>query len=158
MGLAPVIFDASFFSSMGREQSESTLQLLALSLTLTNCDFIARHPGIPTLYQSSVRYERRRAWKSIPVTFQSKRADCKSLACWLAADYTVHPFYTPWRENTLDKGYPPWSVSLPGFAETTLWALPEFSRQERGQNVLYHVRTRLCNGTLLDPSKVLGMR
>lgn len=91
---------------------------------------------IPPLYASGVRYARDgigyERWKSIPVAMRDGTGDCKVLAAWRVAELRV---------SEVDRGATPLVVEAGG----------PYSRQ-------WHVVVRRSDGSIEDPSLVLGMR
>ena len=118
-------------------RSERALGYYLWLLYQLNVDFLREYPDCAGLYESGVIYRAERPsftmpeqWRMIPKVIEVGYGDCEDLACWLAAEYTVQ------------KGIP---------------AKPVWTRQDVGREVVYHIRVRLRDGRILDPSKVLGM-
>lgn len=92
-----------------------------------------RSGRFPGLYSSGVRYRRepretREEWLTIPSVLSSGYGDCEDLACWRAAELCV-------------SGEDP-------------WARPMLRPSASG----WHVVVLRGDGSVEDPSRVLGMR
>jgi len=118
----------------------SGLYIALAMLTSANRFFLRANPGFPSIYDSGVRYLRdaehgsqaspdNELWLTIPDAVRYGGADCKVLAAWRAAEL-------------LEQG----ELAAPFLIEP-----PPGSR-------LWHVVVRREDGTLEDPSKILGMK
>lgn len=126
-----------FLDEADRERSERAMHFLLHALVCIDIEYIKRyHP--PRLYRSGVRYDNERAgkkqWQDIGETLRLGKGDCKDLACWLVAEHRVQglrsrPFIR-YRTKSLGNGR-------------------RFS--------LYHILVQRPDGTIEDPSRVLGM-
>jgi len=123
--------------------SEKALKLMLAGLMLIDEEEIRQFPGLPPLYKSGVRYQEqvgREDWQDALTTYKLQAGDCKCLACWRAAELRVRqnvdarPMFTFRRAND--------GPSVP----------PDRRRY------LFHIVVLLPDGTIEDPSKVLGMR
>lgn len=87
--------------------------------------------GLPPLYESGVRYRReprgRERWQLAPTTASLGYGDCEDLATWRAA------------ELRLDHG------------------IPAYAAVYRAGPRLLHVVVRFPDGSIEDPSRILGM-
>lgn len=117
---------------------EPTLEILCDALTRLDVNFLAVHPRAPRLYESGVRYQawpNTEFWLSVPWALAFRDAglgvDCKTLAAWRAAELRV-------RDG--DRG-----------------ARCVFTRHVAGAQVVYHVRVQKTDGSIEDPSALLGM-
>lgn len=115
------------------------LALFVELLTQLDEIYLRENPQTPGLYQSGVRYElmpQTEYWLEIPWALAFARAghgvDCKTLAAWRTAELRV-------REGQ------------PG-------ARPVLSEYYSANEHVYHVRVQRQDGTIEDPSALLGMR
>lgn len=121
-----------------------TLDLLTESLTQLNCWFLEDNPDAPLLYASGVRYShdedalsgRPEQWHSIPHTIDRWErlglgADCKRLAAWRCAELRVRH-----RERA---------------------RCDHDEREDPYGRLLFHVFVRRADGSIEDPSEILGM-
>lgn len=110
---------------------EATLTAALEGLTAFNAAWLSSHPSAPRLYDAGVRYEReprgREVWQTYPDLLRSRRGDCEDLAAARAAE-------------------------LRRFGDANAIA---FARKVRPG--LWHIRVRHGDGTIEDPSRVLGM-
>lgn len=118
-----------------QELSHRTLTLLLHALFLIDCLYLMTHPDAPPIYQAGVHYEEeppgREEWQDIPSTVLIGNGDCEDLATWCAAQYVVRQ---------------------------RLQARPTFVWRLRPSGAyLYHIQTTLPDGSVEDPSRVLGM-
>lgn len=111
---------------------ETTLTAALAGLTAFNAAWLATHPSAPSLYESGVRYERERRgaedWQTLPDLLASKRGDCEDLSSARAAELQV-------------SGEDPDAEAFATHVRPGLW----------------HIRVRRGDGTIEDPSRVLGM-
>ena len=121
---------------LSRRTSELIMGRLLSLQTLVNVEYLRTHPDTPALYDSGLRYAAEGAyneeWKSIPVALTGDVLDCEDAATFRAAE-------------------------LIASGED-----PEARAVFRGRMIapgrrLYHVVTRRGDGTIEDPSRVLGM-
>lgn len=115
-----------------RRASEMIVSRLFGVIVYANILYLKDHPDTPDLYDAGVIYKRENGeqWKTIPECIADGYADCEDLSAWLVAQYIV-------RKGIQARGL--------------------ISKKCRGKRCLYHVRCRLPNGTIEDPSKILGM-
>ncbi len=125
----------SFDTTAERDGRELILTMLFEALIATNMAFLKNRPETPGLYASGIRYVEeppgQEDWQDIPETLSRRTGDCEDLACWRIAELRV-------RDGE--------------------HALPFLKCAERDGHVLYHVAVRRIDGSLEDPSRVLGMR
>lgn len=111
-----------------------TLQILLDALFKLDLAYLRSNPSTPLLYQAGVRYQReprgRERWASVPIVRRLGFGDCEDLGCWRAAELNL-------------RGEPARPFS-------THKILPS-------GGVLYHIRVQRGNGTIEDPSRILGM-
>lgn len=108
--------------------------MLLEALIAANVAYLrARH--VKRLYESGIVYREEAPhmdeWQDIPETLARGFGDCEDLACWRIAELRV-------RDDE--------------------HALPYLGRADREDHVLYHVKVRRVDGSLEDPSRILGMR
>lgn len=124
-----------------RTLDEVTLSALLECLTAINLHHIKRHPIVPKLYSSGVRYMaegKRRSGRpqeyfaDIPTVQRLGVGDCEDLACWRAAELR--------------------------FLGEHAVAIPVKQPARDGRGELWHVVVKRGNGTIEDPSKRLGMK
>ncbi len=122
------------FETADREGREVVLMMLFEALIATNVAYLRMRPETPNLYASGVRYVEEppgeEDWQDIPETMARRSGDCEDLACWRIAELRV-------RDGE--------------------HAHPFLKCAERNGGVLYHVAVRRLDGSLEDPSRVLGM-
>ncbi len=116
------------------ELSDLAVTSLLFALFVQDIGWLSRHPEAPDLYKSGVRYKREQVerWLAIPGVLREGVSDCEDLACWRAAELRVRHHLEAW---------PFWTKRV----------LPN------GQP-LYHIRVRYPDGTIEDPSRILGMK
>lgn len=118
------------------DQNLAILHVLLGSLVAVNRLLLRTRPGIPSIYRSGVRYVRDQPgmedWCDVLEVLRQGFADCKSFAAWRVAEL---------RENGI-------------------MARCEIRHPRLLPNgmLLYHIRVRLPDGTIEDPSVALGMR
>lgn len=137
--LRPIVLKVQLFRSdddAERLRSEACLRYFLEALTRTN-ETIFRAEGrrIPNLYDSGIRYLREQGteeWQDVYENLALMTGDCEDLACHRVAELRQR-------------------FAMPGAQPDLTWhKLP-------GGMLEYHVRARHANGTIEDPSKLLGM-
>jgi hypothetical protein len=117
------------------ELASWVLQPLLDALVVINVQARLHGYRIPLLYQSGTRYEAEpegsEQWLCSPEAYKRRRADCEDLSCWLASDYR-------------SQGQPARAVPIP-------------QRRSVSGGRLFHVVCDRGNGSLEDPSRILGM-
>jgi hypothetical protein len=122
-----------------RDAAESleVLQILARALMAIDIESLQCHPDLPLIYRSGVRYQaepaRQERWQDIPTTLRRQQGDCEDLACWRAAELNAR-FGVPARPQVI------------------------VTRVLSDGRRLYHVIVRMPDGSVEDPSFLLGMR
>jgi hypothetical protein len=122
----------------GPEFSKQNKKLLWLLEALIKCNliYLNGHLDTPLLYDSGVLYHREprgeEEWQDIPTCLNVLRGDCEDLAAWRAAELR--------QQNIYAKAHLKW-----------------FHNREVNLT-LFHVQVKLPDGTIDDPSKVLGMK
>ena len=123
-----------FTSERERAYSERVLAILLRALVDANCVYLATHRATPPLYRAGVRYRAERwpreRWKGIAQVLRDGEGDCEDLACFRAAELIVGA----------------------GVA-----AEPVFRFRRLGRLSVYHILVRYPDGSLEDPSLLLGM-
>jgi hypothetical protein len=124
------LFNGDFDATLG----ERAIFFLLEALAKIDIDYLDRYPSTPALYASGVRYERQKGdqedWHDIPTAIATGKTDCKVLSAWRIAE-----------------------LRRSGVA-----ARPFLLRQQSDDGkYLYHVQVEWPDGTIEDPSKVLGM-
>lgn len=116
-----------------RRYSERVLATLLGALTTANVLYLRSRAGVPPLYRAGVRYRAERypreEWKGLGVVHEDGEGDCEDLACARAAELIVR-----------------------GHA-----ARPVFRWRRLGRLSIYHIVVRHPDGSIEDPSLVLGM-
>lgn len=117
------------------------LQSLLEGLTMANVAYLLQQPHTPNLYDAGIRYLEEDPgvdeWQDIPDTIARRFGDCEDLACWRVAELRV-------------RGGEPRATR-----EITVSDIPDKS----GRVVTtYHILVRHQDGTIEDPSRLLGMR
>jgi len=113
---------------------------------------LSRGTPLPRLYDSGVRYEEeppgQEDWLDIPTLYRLRKGDCEDLGCALAAERRVYDGI-PASPYIKSKFIPSKQLLLAGY--------PRRDLPKEGIH-LVHVMTILPDGTVEDPSKVLGMQ
>jgi hypothetical protein len=128
-------FQLRAFERLSDERRIRALERLLEALCDVNAEWLIEHPEAPWLYRSGVRYESeppgRDDWQDIPETLVRLGGDCEDLACWRIAELRVR-------------------VGEP--------VRPIVKRTLYGPRTVYHVAVVRADGSLEDPSRLLGMR
>jgi hypothetical protein len=119
-----------------RAISNAALTILLNALTDIDEMYLRKHPEMPNLYDTDVRYVEeppgQEDWQDVGTCLRIGRADCDDLACWRAAEIRV-------RHGAR--------------------AFPVYKAQERKDgSMLYHILTSWPDGKIEDPSAIRGMR
>lgn len=110
--------------------TRATFEALLDGLVAVNVELMRTRSQLPPLYASGVRYRRERGterWQTCEQVFSARVGDCEDLAAWRVAE--LH------QAGEVD-------------------AVPIVTRTGRR---LWHVRVRRADGTIEDPSRILGM-
>lgn len=132
-----------FGSELDRARSERALATMLHALARINADYLLTHPEVPSLYASNVRYQAERypaeEWQAIPALYARGEGDCEDLACARVAELVVRSGVQ----------------ARPTFRFRRLnhHGEPDIS----GRFSLYHILVELRDGTVEDPSALLGM-
>lgn len=116
------------------ELSERALGHMLEALAKIHEDYLRAFPDTPLLYDLGVRYERQAEgqedWYDVPSGIYAGKTDCKVLACWRVAE----------------------------LRRAKVAAEPAFIRYDNPDGTyLFHILVRYPDGTLEDPSAMLGM-
>lgn len=139
-GLPSIEFKTlAFTPAWSRAASERVIDILLEAQVEIDCLYLRLNPRTPHPYESGVRYfhdATREEWLAIPACLRATIADCKSLAAWLAACY---------RTSGVDRAARCCKtfslLEMPGGREL----------------LLFHIRVQRGDGSIEDPSRVLGM-
>lgn len=112
---------------------EYALNRMLTTLTDLNVDYLRRHP-MPSIYQTGVRYigeeVGREEWLAAPWVAMRGGADCEDLCAWRVAELRIAG----------ERG------------ARCFW-----TRHKSPDSILYHIQVRRGNGSIEDPSAILGM-
>lgn len=109
------------------------------ALTVTNIAYLTSYP-VPPLYRSGVRYLERvpcvdgECWQDAALTYKTQAGNCKELSSWRVAE-----------------------LIIAGEDARHRVTRTSVTREHDGIVVTYHVTVRRGNGTIEDPSRLLGM-
>lgn len=116
------------------ELNDTIVESMLRALISADSTYLAKHPETPPLYQSGVVYQRdqpgKEKWKTIPGVLRRGSGDCKDFASWRVAEL-------------LRRG---------DRARVVLR-----KRQRPDGSWLYHIVVQRGDGSLEDPSRILGM-
>lgn len=116
-----------------RRYSEEVLGVLLHALSAANVAYLREHPATPPLYQAGVRYRAepfpREEWRGVAEVLRERHGDCEDLACWRVAE----------------------------LRRRGVQAEPIFRHRQVGRLSVYHILVRLPDGSVEDPSALLGM-
>jgi hypothetical protein len=131
---APRFVIADFDGERNPRASKAYLRILCDALVSLNLIYLQDHPATPSLYETGIRYVRDPVpvedWQTIPELLYRGCGDCKSLACYRVAEL-------------LRQG---------------VKAIVQFRWRGNGNRATFHIQVQLPDGTIEDPSKILGMR
>lgn len=123
------------FESLPWDWKIGVLKLQLEALVLANRAYLYMNPRTPQMYMAGIVYVRDppgvEDWKDVPMILYSGWADCKSLASWRVAE-----------------------LRNAGEGE----AIPYISYRKSPGMTMYHIAVRRRDGTIEDPSRILGMR
>lgn len=115
--------------------SEDIVLLLIKALVYANLVYLTTHPNAPKLYESGVRYIREplgtEYFQNIPSVMKTGGADCEDLASWRVAELIMQG-----------------EMAVPAVKVTV---------KDDGFR-LYHIQVRRGDGSIEDPSALLGMK
>lgn len=125
-----------FRSEADRPRSERVLLGLLSILVAINESWLRANPRTPPLYTAGVRYRReepgREDWLTVPSILRRRFGDCEDLASWRIAELRVQGVKAKPRITFRRFG--------PG-----------------GRFSLYHITLEKPDGSIEDPSRILGM-
>jgi hypothetical protein len=128
--------EIDFSNPQRRARGEAAIGELLWWLTRRNIAYLEDHPKAPALYDAGIVYEHEspgvERWQSFERMLVTGRADCEDLACARVAEAIV-------RLGDRD--------AKPHF----------FSRPLTATTRCYHIQCMRGDGTIEDPSRVLGM-
>lgn len=128
-------YELASFTTISSEEKILVLEAMLEALILANVFYLRRTPNCTPLYNAGVPYVEeppgRDNWQDIPRTIALREGDCEDLATWRVAELRVR------------------------FKED---AKPYVTSKKIGDFTLYHIQVRRADGTVEDPSKILGMR
>jgi hypothetical protein len=129
------LFQLRAFDVIDNGAKGRVLEQLLEALIAANIEYLRACPSTPSLYESGVVYEEepgeRDHWQDIPETLGLGNGDCEDLGCWRIAElrYRAEEHATP---------YITW--------------------REVETRTVFHIAVRRSDGTVEDPSRLLGMR
>jgi len=127
-------YELACFSTVTHEEKLDILKMMLEALIYANVLYLQHCPETPPLYAAGVPYvvepPGRDNWQDIPRTLAIREADCEDLACYRIAELRVRG------EN----------------------ALPHVTSKKIGTFTLFHIQVMRGDGTVEDPSRILGMR
>ncbi len=128
------LLTSAFRGNTSLQESQTYLQLLLHALVALDVAFLRFHPDTPPLYRTGVRYRRERRdqeqWLQIPRVLARKHGDCEDLASWRVAELRARHGIDAW---------------------------PCFHFRKVGRALVYHIVVCHPDGTVEDPSRILGM-
>src|SRR5271155_1932538 len=128
-------YELACFSTVDHEEKLQILKAMLEALVLANVLYLQHRPNTPPLYAAGVPYvvepPGRDNWQDIPRTLALKEGDCEDLATWRIAELRVR------------------------HGED---ALPHITAKKIGDFTLFHILVRRGDGSIEDPSRILGMR
>ena len=139
MGITIIMRTRIFTPDWSRRDSESVLDVMLDALVAVDALWLRRKPMTPPLRESGVRYYHegiKDEWFSIDAALHDGVADCKGLAAWEVAEL---------RASGEDRD------------AHTAKKFAEIDDPTAGRLLLYHVVVERGDGTIVDPSRDLGM-
>lgn len=133
-------FRLKCFETISDDAKFGVMHFLLEGLIAANIAYLLRNPRCPPLYQAGVRYEvepeGRDEWQDIPDTLMRRNGDCEDLACWRVAELRMAGERSAKTHVTVSQ------MMAPSGAMQTV----------------FHIQVRRANGSIEDPSRMLGMR
>ena len=129
-------FDSAY--GMDKEDSEMVMRDLLEVLVRVNRRYLRKHPETPRIYEADISYRRETTveeFNSIPVILKAGGGDCDDLSPWRVAELIE-------RDREPARIYITCAETQDGMGEAKR---------------LYHIRLKRADGTIEDPSEVLGM-
>ena len=129
------LFQLRSFDVLGSDAQARVLERLLEALIEADIEYLRACPSTPSLYESGVVYEEepgeRDNWQDIPETLGLGTGDCEDLGCWRIAELRF-------RAQEHATAFITW--------------------REVEERTVYHIAVRRSDGTVEDPSRLLGMR
>ena len=129
------LFQLRSFDVLDSDAQARVLGRLLEAVIEANMEYLRACPSTPSLYESGVAYEEepgeRDNWQDIPETLGLGTGDCEDLGCWRIAELRVRA-----GEN----------------------ATPFIKIRGDGNRTICHIAVRRADGSVEDPSRLLGMR
>lgn len=127
------------FDTLGSDKKVAILQDMLESLVLADVLFLQDNPETPGVYEAGLQYQPEEIghddWRDIPSVLDHSGGDCEDLACYRVAELRV-------RAGEACKPYVSWQI---------------VHSKKYGNFTLYHIRVLRKDGSIEDPSKILGM-
>ncbi len=127
------------FDTLDADKKVAILHGMLDALILADTLYLQANPQTPGVYESNLVYEPeeigRDDWRDIPSVLDHKGGDCEDLACYRVAELRH-------RNGEAAEAYVTWKL---------------VKSKRYGTFTLYHIRVKRADGTIEDPSKVLGM-
>jgi hypothetical protein len=137
------VYDPRFvlrsFDTLNPDQKVAILYSMLDALVLADTLYLQSNPGAPGVYQANLVYQPEEIghddWRDVPSILDHGGGDCEDLACFRVAELRV-------RTGENCKPYVSWQL---------------VQSQKYGTFTLYHIRVQRADGSIEDPSKILGM-
>jgi len=133
------VLEYSSFESISLDEKLKVLEIQLEALVAANVFWLPRHPEAPDLYKSGAVYVPEPPgedhWQDIPRCLElvgGYGSDCEDLSAWRVAELRVR------------------------YNEPA--ARCDVMARKLGRFTLFHIRVRRQDGSLEDPSKILGMK
>lgn len=128
-------FELHSFESLGRAARLDLIRVLVKTLIVSDRLYLQAHPHTPKLYAAGIRYLREgpdsENYQNIPRTLELRTGDCEDLAAWRIAE-------------------------LQEAGEDCHLVVREYD--EPKDETDYHLLVGRADGSVEDPSAILGMR
>jgi len=133
-------FSLRSFDSLGADEKVAILHGLLEALILADILYLRHTPSAPLVYESGVRYEAEELgdddWRDIPAILDHNGGDCEDLASWRVGELRIRLAEPSARPHITS------SVVV---------------HPTEGPYTLYHIQVQRSDGSIEDPSKLLGM-
>lgn len=127
-------FELDAFDVLGDSWKRGILGALVEALVMADRAYLRDNPQTPSLYDLGIRYVfNRDRWQDIPTMLRMGEGDCKDFTAMRVAELRTM------------------GVKASVDVTSRLILGPD------GRTTMYHVRVRLPNGMIEDPSRMLGM-
>lgn len=127
------------FDTLNPDQKVAILYAMLDALVLADVLFFQSNPQTPGVYEAGLQYQAEEIghddWRDVPSVLDHKGGDCEDLACYRVAELRV-------RTGENCKPYISWQM---------------VNSAKYGTFTLYHIRVQRADGSIEDPSKILGM-